>query len=111
MRLIETQPALSQRELAQNLGISLGKAHYLLKALIQKGAVKASNFRRSDNKLAYAYLLTPSGVSQKAALTSRFLRRKLAEYESLRREIEQLQGEVAAGDGTRPASSAAGIGK
>lgn len=111
MRLIEASPALSQRELAMALGVSLGKVNYLLKALIEKGAIKASNFRRSDNKLAYAYLLTPNGVAQKAALTARFLRRKLAEYESLKREIEQLQDEVAGGKSFPPAGDIAEIGK
>ena len=97
MRLIEANPAISQRELAQVMGVSLGKANYCLNALIEKGWVKARNFRKSDNKLAYAYLLTPRGVQQKAEITVRFLQRKVGEYETLRREIAELRREVATG--------------
>lgn len=104
MRMLETNPSLTQRDLAHSLGVSVGKANYLLKALIDKGAVKASNFRRSDNKLAYAYLLTPAGVAQKAILTTKFLRVKLAEYESLRKEIEELKIEIQANHGDRHSS-------
>lgn len=95
MRLIESHPSISQRELAQELGVSLGKVNYCLKALIDKGWVKAHNFRKSDNKLAYAYLLTPRGMRQKAVITVRFLQRKVGEFESLRREIAELRREVA----------------
>jgi EPS-associated MarR family transcriptional regulator len=95
MRLIETNPEISQRELAEVMGVSLGKVNYCLNALIGKGWVKAHNFRKSDNKLAYAYLLTPRGVQQKAEITVRFLQRKVNEYELLRREIDELKREVA----------------
>jgi len=97
MRLIEANPEISQRELAQVMGVSLGKANYCLNALIQKGWVKARNFRKSNNKLAYAYLLTPRGIQQKAAISVQFLHRKMGEYESLRKEIAQLRREVASG--------------
>lgn len=93
MRLLDAQPELSQRELASSLGMSLGKANYCLRALILKGFVKAENYRSSSNKLAYLYLLTPSGIGAKAELTRRFLARKVREYEELRLEIEQLQRE------------------
>lgn len=102
LRLIEEQPNLSQRELARRLGVSLGKVNYCLNALIDKGLVKASNFRSSNRKLAYAYLLTPRGVQEKAAITLRFLYLKLNEYEALRAEIAQLRREV----GTRERSEA-----
>jgi EPS-associated MarR family transcriptional regulator len=95
LRLLETNPRMAQRELADALGISVGKANYCLKALLEKGLIKVSNFRRSDNKLAYAYLLTPAGVAAKASLTVRFLRRKTAEYEALKDEIAALEWEVA----------------
>jgi EPS-associated MarR family transcriptional regulator len=95
LRTLEANPHISQRELAQALDISLGKANYCLKALIDKGLVKAGNFRNSRNKLAYAYLLTPRGVEEKARVTLGFLKRKMAEYESLQQEIEQLRREVA----------------
>lgn len=102
-RLLAEDPTLSQRELAVRLGVSLGKTHYLLRALLDKGWIKMSNFRRSDNKLAYRYLLTPSGVREKAALTSRFLARKEAEYEALKATIDELRRHVAApGINSRP---------
>lgn len=94
LRLIEEQPEISQRELARTLGVSLGKTHYLLKALLDKGLVKANNFRRSDNKLAYAYLLTPSGIAAKLDLTRRFLRLKEDEYRAAHDEIERLRQEL-----------------
>lgn len=94
LRLIEGQPNISQRELARVLGVSLGKSHYLLKALLEKGLVKANNFRRSDNKLAYAYLLTPSGIVTKLELTRAFLRLKEAEYQAAREEIGRLRKEL-----------------
>jgi len=95
LRAIAQNPDLTQRELAAVLGISLGKANYCLKALVVKGLVKIESFAKSKNKLGYAYLLTPQGVSQKAALTTSFLRHKLEEYESLRSEIEMLKLETA----------------
>ena len=91
MRLIQENPQLSQRELARYLGVSLGKVNYCLKALVEKGFIKAENFRRSDNKLGYAYLLTPAGIEEKARVTVAFLRRKIQEFEVLKAEIESLQ--------------------
>lgn len=92
-RLTET-PQASQRELACDAGVSLGKLNYVLRALIDKGWIKAGNFSRNHNKLSYAYLLTPSGIEAKARLTRDFLARKLHEYDRLRTEIEDLQAEV-----------------
>ncbi|MBW7861099.1 MAG: MarR family EPS-associated transcriptional regulator [Rhodocyclaceae bacterium] len=94
LKRLEANPAISQRELADALGVSLGRANYCLRALIEKGLVKVDNFRRSDNKLAYAYLLTPAGFADKALVTRRFLQRKLAEYDDLKAEIEALRKEV-----------------
>lgn len=94
LRVLESNPEISQRELARHLGVSLGKANYCLKALIDKGLIKVRNFGNNPNKLAYAYLLTPRGVEEKARITVHFLRRKVAEYEALEREIEQLRREV-----------------
>jgi EPS-associated MarR family transcriptional regulator len=91
LQLVQQNPSLSQRELAVRLGISLGKANYCLNALIEKGFIKAENFRRSDRKLAYLYLLTPTGLEEKARVTARFLQRKMNEYEALKTEIEHLQ--------------------
>jgi EPS-associated MarR family transcriptional regulator len=96
LRLIEERPEISQRELARALGVSLGKTHYLLKALLDKGLVKVNNFRRSDNKLAYAYLLTPSGIAAKLELARAFLQMKEAEYRAAREEIERLRRELGA---------------
>ena len=95
LRLLESKPTLSQRALARELGISLGKINYCLNALIAKGWIKVKNFRDSDNKLGYIYLVTPRGIESKATITVRFLREKLDEYESLKREIALLQREVA----------------
>ena len=94
LRLIESNPSLTQRELAREMGVSLGKVNYCVNALIEKGWVKARNFRNSNHKLAYAYLLTPRGIEQKAEITVHFLRRKVAEYESLKKEIARLRREV-----------------
>lgn len=93
IRLIHDSPRLTQRKLASSLGISLGKVNYCVRALIDKGFVKADNYRSSKNKLAYLYVLTPSGVAAKAELTRYFLARKVSEYETLRLEIEQLRRE------------------
>jgi EPS-associated MarR family transcriptional regulator len=95
LRLLEQRPELSQRELSEALGLSLGKAHYVLHSLLDKGLVKAGNFRRSDNKLAYAYVLTPSGLREKMRLTRDFLARKEAEFEQLRQTIASLRDELA----------------
>lgn len=94
LKLLQDQPDLSQRELAEILGVSNGKLHYCMKALIEKGLVKLGNFAQSKHHLGYAYLLTPAGIKQKAAMTSDFLKRKMAEYEALRAEIRALQAEV-----------------
>ena len=93
LRLLDASPRLTQREMARDLGISLGKANYCLRALIGKGFVKVQNFRKSPNKRGYAYLLTPEGAAAKADLTRHFLARKREEYDALRLEIEQLQKE------------------
>ena len=95
MRTIEAKPAISQRDLAIELGICLGKTNYCLQALLNKGWIKAKNFKNNKNKIAYSYLLTPKGIEQKAGLTLAFLQRKQAEYQALQREIEQLVREVA----------------
>lgn len=97
MKRLEADPEASHRQLAEELGVSVGKTHYSLKALIERGWVKAGNFRRSDNKLAYAYYLTPQGVNEKARLALRYLRTKQAEYERLHAEIEALKQEVEQG--------------
>jgi EPS-associated MarR family transcriptional regulator len=94
LRLLTESPDLPQRELAHRLGLSLGKTNYCLRALVEKGWIKVNNFRNSQNKMAYAYVLTPQGMSAKAAVTAAFLRRKQDEYASLEREIEELRAEV-----------------
>lgn len=95
LRLLEENPELTQREIADQLGVSLGGVNYCLKALIDKGLVKIQNFKGSDNKLGYAYFLTPQGIYEKSKLTAGFLKRKMAEYEALKSEIEALEKEVA----------------
>ena len=97
LKLLEERPELSQRDLARALGTSLGKTNYCLKALIDKGLIKVRNFRNNQNKLSYAYLLTPQGIDSKATIAVQFLKRKMAEYEMLKLEIEQLQREIGAG--------------
>jgi EPS-associated MarR family transcriptional regulator len=94
LKLVEAKPKISQRELAQQLNISLGKVNFCLKALIGIGLIKATNFRNSKNKLAYMYLLTPRGIEQKSQITLRFLKDKVQQYETLHAEIEQLREEV-----------------
>lgn len=94
MRLLEANPGTSQRELARELGISLGKTNYCLQALMRKGLVKATNFKNSHNKAAYMYLLTPRGVESKATLTMKYLQIKMREYEALRVEIEEVRREA-----------------
>ncbi len=93
IRLINASPRLTQRKLASSLGMSLGKANYCMRALIDKGLVKAENYRSSSSKLGYLYVLTPSGIAAKAELTRYFLARKVSEYEALRLEIEELRKE------------------
>jgi EPS-associated MarR family transcriptional regulator len=94
MRLLEANQQLSQRDAARELGVSLGKVNYCLRALVSRGWVKAANFKNSRNKAAYMYLLTPRGLEQKASLALRFLNIKLREYETLRAEIEQMRHEA-----------------
>lgn len=94
LRLMKQNPRLTQRELSAELGVSLGKTNYVVKSLIDVGFIKLANFRRSDNKLGYAYLLTPKGLAEKAAITASFLVRKQREYRALEREIEALKSEV-----------------
>lgn len=95
MRLLEDNPDLTQRELAEFLGVSVGTVNYCLKALVDKGWVKMKNFAYSKNKFGYIYVLTPSGLAEKALITQRFLQRKMYEYESLKVEIETLRAQIA----------------
>jgi len=94
LRHLEENPDATQRELAAALGISLGKANYCLKALINKGLVKANNFKNSSNKRAYLYILTPKGIETKTRISVRFLQRKIEEYEALKQEIKKLKSEL-----------------
>ena len=94
LKLLELNPQLSQREVALELGISLGKVNYCLKALVDKGWIKAANFKNSRNKLAYMYLLTPRGLEAKARVTGHFLQIKMHEFAALREEIEQIRLEA-----------------
>ena len=94
MRLLEANPRLSQREAARELGISLGKANFCVRALVRAGLIKATRFKNSRNKAAYMYLLTPRGIEAKAGVTLRFLQLRLREYERLRTEIEQIRSEA-----------------
>ena len=94
LRLLEAAPQLNQRALALELGMSLGKTNYCLKALVQRGLVTAERFHNSQRKLAYAYLLTPAGMAEKSVLAARFLKRKMDEYDALKVEIDQLQKEA-----------------
>jgi EPS-associated MarR family transcriptional regulator len=91
LHFLEEEPELTQRELAQKLGISLGGVNYCLKALIDIGHIKAGNFSKNPNKLIYFYLLTPSGISEKTKLTAGFLKRKMAEYRALKQEINSIR--------------------
>ncbi|MDO9488350.1 MAG: MarR family EPS-associated transcriptional regulator [Sphingomonadaceae bacterium] len=110
LRLIGADPSISQREIARHLGLSVGKVHYLLKALADKGIVKVHSFKNSQSKIGYAYYLTPRGIGEKARLTRRFLLRKLAEYDALSEDIEMLRREVASDPdgGTADVDRAAG---
>ena len=94
LKLLHDQPEMSQRDLARAMGVSLGKANYCLKALLEKGLVKLERFRANPNKRQYAYLLTPAGLEEKTRITLGFLRRKVAEYKALQKEIEQLRDEL-----------------
>jgi EPS-associated MarR family transcriptional regulator len=99
LRLLESNPHLTQRELSKSLGVSLGGVNYCLNALVAKGSVKIQNFKNNKNKWVYAYLLTPQGVAEKTALTTGFLWRKMQEYEDLKFEIDSLSKELNSGTG------------
>lgn len=103
LRLLHENPELSQRDLANAVGISNGSAHYLLTALVEKGLIKIGNFTAAEDKRRYAYILTPKGIAEKAAITKRFLERKIQEYDALKAEIAELQGEL--GDDAVPNNS------
>ena len=102
MHILQQNPDLTQRELAEKLGISVGGLNYCLKALMEKGWVKMQNFSHSKNKFGYVYLLTPSGIAEKAALTSAFLRRKMSEYDALKVEIASLKSEIEKRNNAKP---------
>ncbi|MDC0973838.1 MarR family EPS-associated transcriptional regulator [Luminiphilus sp.] len=105
LRALEANPELSQRQLAVELGVSLGGINFALKALMVKGFVKVDNFRKSGRKAGYLYVLTPAGIAEKTSLAVSFLDRKLEEYELLKQEIEALRGEVVLGDSGKEAES------
>lgn len=94
MRAIDANPQMTQRELSTRLGLSLGKINFLVRAMVEKGFIKADNFKNSKNKIAYLYCLTPKGIEEKAKITYRFLKWKVVEYEKLEQEIQQLKKEV-----------------
>ena len=94
LKILKDNPKTTQRQLSKELGLSLGKTNYVIRALVDKGWVKLSNFKRSDNKLGYIYLLTPEGLSEKAILAQNFLKRKSEEYNRLKKEIEILKNEL-----------------
>lgn len=94
LKKLEEDPQISQRDLARELGISLGRANFCLRALMEKGLIKANNFKNNRNKKAYMYYLTPRGMAEKARATASFLERKVAEYEALQREIDSLKREL-----------------
>ncbi len=100
LREIGSNPEMTQRELSSRLGLSLGKINFLIKALIDKGLIKAENFKNSKQKSAYLYFLTPRGLEEKTRATYHFLRRKMEEYEKLEAEIRQLKNEVGVGEKT-----------
>ena len=102
LREIEKTPEMTQRELSSRLGISLGKVNFLIKALIDKGFIKLTNFKKANNKYAYLYVLTPHGIEGKAVITYRFLKRKMKEYDDLEDEIRMLKEELT-GTGIFPA--------
>ena len=91
LRKLESNPQFTQRELSRDMGVSLGKVNYCMKKLTEKGLIKLSNFSHNQNKMGYAYLLTPSGIEEKSRLTFSFLKRKIVEYEVLKKEINALQ--------------------
>jgi EPS-associated MarR family transcriptional regulator len=102
LKLIQENPGVTQRTLAKEVGINVSSIYFCLKALVEKGWIKMGNFSKNPDKLGYAYLLTPTGVAEKAALTRRFLQRKMAEYEKLRGEIEALQHQIDRPSATAP---------
>ena len=93
-KIIQRNPAINQRGLSRELGISLGKANYCIKALVEKGWVKINNFRNNQNKLGYAYVLTPTGIEEKASVTLRYLKRKMREYDELKLAVEELKKDL-----------------
>jgi EPS-associated MarR family transcriptional regulator len=95
LRLLESRPDASQREIAEELGVSLGAINFCVKALIDKGHIKLANFKASKNKLGYVYVLTPEGILHRTQLAAGFIERKMAEYEAIRAELEELHGEFA----------------
>jgi EPS-associated MarR family transcriptional regulator len=95
LKLLEAEPHASQRRIADELGLSLGRVNFCIKALVEKGLIKVNNFRNSERKRAYLYLLTPHGIEERARVTARFLRVKLAEHEALTRELDELRSEAA----------------
>ena len=103
LRLLEANPQMTQREMAEALGVSLGKTNFCIKALFARGLIKLHNFKSSRHKLAYSYLLTPVGIAEKSAITARFLTLKIAEYEQLKLEIAALKDEVAVLDAGKQA--------
>lgn len=94
LKILDANPEISQRDLARELGVSLGRVNFCLKALIEKGLLKATNFRNSKKKLAYMYLLTPRGIEEKSAITAQFLKIKMQEYANLEAEIKELRREA-----------------
>ena len=97
LKLLQGQPQMSQRDLAQAMGVSLGKANYCLKALIERGLVKFETFRKNPDKRQYAYMLTPAGIEEKSRITMAFLRHKIVEYEALKKEVELLRDDLKSG--------------
>ncbi len=102
MKILEVNPDLSQREMAKLLGLSFGGINYCLNALVAKGLVKIENYSQNQNKFGYVYLLTPSGIAEKAAMTGTFLKRKMEEYEALKVEIATLKSEIETKNGKKP---------
>lgn len=94
LRLLQDNPEMSQRDLAKAVGVSTGGIHYVLNALLDKGLLKLGNFTAAEDKRRYAYVLTPKGIAKRADLTKRFLVRKMAEYEQLKTEIDEIRGDL-----------------
>jgi EPS-associated MarR family transcriptional regulator len=105
LKLLQADPTLSQRQIAERMGVSLGKANYCLRALVEKGLVKLGNFSNNPNKRQYAYLLTPAGLEEKTRITLAFLKRKENEFEAIQREIEELRDELAKSKGVHQSDS------